>query len=591
MPPEISNQIAAGEVVERPASVVKECVENSLDAGAKNIEVYLNGGGKKFIKIVDDGVGMTAEDLPKAVLRHATSKISKTEDLFHLQQYGFRGEALAAVSSVSDFALSSRTADVNEASLLKGIAGVFEGVVSSAGNEGTTITIKNLFKPVPARLEYLKSDEAEYRACIKEINGFALGNPGVSFQVYKDDKLAIDYTATTDEDRVRQVLKKTAEGLCAVEYKSPNLEITGFTSKPGLGLSNKNQQHLLLNGRRIEDHRLAYAVREAYVQSAGIEKHLFPAFVLHLKIDPILVDVNVHPRKLEVKFAEPGEVFGSVKMAATRALEKVSYASPIHSNQTSNSFGPSTPSFQSNAARPTYPQVQAGNHFNQRLASTTTLPSFTKRNQNYKPENIVPNQDSFTATSDSEIRLIGQADNKYIVAQNESGIYFFDQHALHERQRFEIFWQEYKAARLTTQALLVPAIIHLSENEVSLLSEHKTVLTQLGFELDFTADDEICITAVSELLVGLDMKGLLETCVTYLENEKLGENVSDQIMRKLLEYKACRGAVMFGDKLEPSEMEKLIQDFDKTDWKLLCPHGRPNHHFVPFSELNGYFHR
>lgn len=585
LPAEISNQIAAGEVVERPASVVKECVENALDAKATAIEIHLKSGGKKQIKIVDDGFGMSKLDLPKAVLRHATSKITQSEDLFHLQQYGFRGEALAAVSSVSDFSLISKTNLSEEAYNLKGKAGVFQALEVQAANDGTTIVIENLFHPVPARLEYLKSDEAEYRACLKEIYGFALGNPGVSFIVYKEDKKTLDYPATDQTDRVAQVLKKASHDLCPVSFSTPHLTLTGFTSQPGKGLSNKNQQYLLVNGRRIEDHRLAYAVREAYVQSAGIEKHLFPAFVLQLTIDPILVDVNVHPRKLEVKFAEPGEVFGAFKAAVIQALENVSYQNQVTNSNHSIPFAAPSPSNKI--------QYAPGFSFSKSASSNPSSkqgPSFAQRHSAFTPTatNDVTQE---VNSSSEEIRLIGQADNKYIVAQTATGIYFFDQHALHERQRFETFWQDYKNAAITQQPLLVAEIIELPEDQVSLLHQQQTVLSDLGFELAFEADDTVLVNAVSELLVGQNLKALLEQCVTFLENEKIGENVSDQIMRKLLEYKACRGAVMFGDKLEREEMVKLIQDFDSTDWKLLCPHGRPNHHFVPFKELDGYFHR
>lgn len=591
LPPEISNQIAAGEVVERPASVVKECVENALDAKATAIEIHLYDGGKQLIKIVDNGVGISQTDLPKAILRHATSKIATSEDLFHLQQYGFRGEALAAVASVSDFTLLSKTPSAEDAFSLQGQAGVFEEVSVSSANDGTTVIVENLFTPVPARLEYLKTDEAEYRACLKEIYGFALANPNVSFTVFKADKKRLDYPSTTLEDRVRQVLKKTSEGLCPVNFEMPNLKISGFTSEPGKGLSNKNQQYLLVNGRRIEDHRLAYAVREAYVQSAGIEKHLFPAFVLHLTIDPILVDVNVHPRKLEVKFAEPSEIFSAFKTAVIKALENVSYQSSKNDfprNEGSRSLATEN----ARSLLPSRNPMMPGDTFkSQNLTSKIALPSFADRNQALNSFNVSVTENHVFEAQDESIRLIGQADNKYIVAQTASGIYFFDQHALHERQRFETFWQDYKNSPITQQPLLVPETVSLPEDQVSLLHQYQTVLTKLGFSLDFKADDTVEIRGVSDLLVGQDLAVVLGQCVSFLENEKIGENVTDQIMRKLLEYKACRGAVMFGDKLEVAEMEKLIQDFDSTDWKLLCPHGRPNHHFVPFAELDGYFHR
>jgi len=590
LPAEISNQIAAGEVVERPASVVKECVENALDAKADNIEIHLENGGKSLIRIIDNGKGMSADDLPKAVLRHATSKIATTEDLFHLQQYGFRGEALAAVSSISDFSIVSKTNTADEASQLKGSAGKFEPITESAGNTGTTIEITNLFKPTPARLEYLKSDEAEYRACLKEIYGFALGNPSVSFSVYKNDKKTLDYPACTAKDRIGQVLKKLATDLCPVTLEAPNLNINGFVSTPGTGLSHRNQQYFLVNGRRIEDHRLAYAAREAYVQTCGIEKHLHPAFVLSIDLDPILVDVNVHPRKLEVKFAEPSEVFSAVKKAVMLGLEKMSYS------QNQNNAAAFTPTALEARFRPSFKQSQAGNRFNQQVAHSAQSFSnqFAQRQQGFTLQSPAATQleaNHLPLNNNQPITLIGQADNKYIVAQSLDGIYFFDQHALHERQRFEDFWQAYKAAPVKSQPLLVPDEINFTESEISLLHENNKTLTALGFKCDFPADDKLVINEVPELIVGQNLERIMRLCVEFLESEKLGEHMLDGIMRKLLEYKACRGAVMFGDKLEPEEMEKLITDFDKTDWKLLCPHGRPNHHFVPFGELDKKFHR
>lgn len=593
LPTEISNQIAAGEVVERPASVIKECVENSLDAKAQNIEIYLNNGGKTLIRVEDDGVGMNKDDLPKSVLRHATSKISTTDDLFHLQQYGFRGEALAAVSSISDFRLLSRTADSADAYVLTGKAGTFTDIITEAGNTGTTVEITNLFGPTPARLEYLKSDEAEYRACLKEIYGFALGQPQVSFRVFKNEKLTLDYPAATWEERITQVLKKLSTDLCPVELQNPNLRISGFVSTPGTGLSHRNQQYLLVNGRRIEDHKLAYAVREAYVQTCGIEKHLHPVFVLSLELDPILVDVNVHPRKLEVKFAEPGEIFAAVKHAVSDGLKKVSYGNA----GVTDSFAERPTLAIAGGTAPSRSQVRAGNNFNTNL-STASLPchggqaSFTERNNNLSfgrapvgGANLQPE------TNGQPLTLIGQADNKYIVAQSAEGIYFFDQHALHERQRFEDFWQAYKAAPIKSQALLVPQNLRLTESEVSLLHEHKSTIKSIGFDIEYVADDEIVFKEVPEIINGKDLEDIIRLCIAFLQDEKLGENVLDQIMRKLLEYKACRGAVMFGDRLDRTEMQKLLTDFDKTDWKLLCPHGRPNHHFVPFAELDKKFHR
>lgn len=586
LPDNIRDQIAAGEVVERPASIVKEVIENALDAQAQNIEIILEEGGIKRIMIQDDGHGMDRKDALLAVERHATSKIRILDDLFHIQSFGFRGEALAAMSAVSDFTLTTRSQNDESATKIQVEGGLKKAPETEAHPIGTTIEVCNLFKYTPARLAYLKNTATEYRACLKEIQGFALQNPSVSFRVTKDEKQALDLPAETSAVRTAQIFKTQTEPLIACETKTPEIQIQGFIAAPGMCARSRNHQFLFVNGRRIEDHKLSYAIREAYVQSCGIEKHLHPVFSLSITIDPILVDVNVHPRKLEVKFAEPGMIFSALQKSVGHTLQ-------------SHHFGPSPMAPSPQSIRPPIAPTSNYNRpaFTRQIGGTKALNDslfkadlFRNQNQARNDRPTIEPQAPVSVEPET-IRVIGQSSKRYIVAETPQGLYFFDQHALHERQRFEQFWQAYKAEPLQSQDLLVPHQITLGETDILTLADNKATLEQLQFKLEFPTDDQVKITGWPTLLEGEDFTQVLQDLVEYFENEQVGEHIIDQIMRKCLEYKSCRGAVMFGDHLDISEMEKLIQDFDSTDWNLLCPHGRPNHFFMSFEAMDTKFHR
>jgi len=626
LPEDVRNQIAAGEVVERPASVVKELVENALDGGAENIQIYIENGGLKLIKVVDDGEGIPKEDLRKAILRHATSKIQKIDDLFHIGSFGFRGEALAAISSVSDFEIISRIKDIDEAYSLTVDAGKNEKIEKKSGNVGIIVSVKNLFYSTPARLQYLKTSATEYRKIMREVYSFAIQNNEISFQVYKDSKLVLDLVAVTEKkQRILQILKKKSEQMLDFNSESGSLKVSGFTSIPGEGLSHKNQQYIFVNHRRIEDYRIAYAVREAYIQSCGMEHHLYPYFVIFLEIDPILVDVNVHPRKLEVKFAEPSEIFSVVKFAVIQGLEKFSGGEgalisppPAKLGTPLKLRGESSGKnyLYSGNSRINFSERKKLECFNRKISQ----PSFLERNlsleKSPKPPlssglygnnnfNISPppaklgtplklrgdEAENFLDLKEGDLKLIGQVANKYLMAETEKGIYFFDQHALHERQRFEIFWQEYKSKKINSQKLLIPEILKFDESQIIKFSENFKILKKIGFEINFPEDDALEVLEIPQVLVNENLEKVFGLLLDFLENDKIGEHALDRVMRKILEYKSCRGAVMFGDRLEREEMEKLLKDFHKTDWKLLCPHGRPNHFFMPFEVLDKKFHR
>ncbi len=609
LPAEIANQIAAGEVVERPASVVKECVENAIDAKASQIEIHIQDGGKTILNITDNGQGMSPEDMVLSIKRHATSKIKTIEDLFAVQSFGFRGEALAAISAVSDFTIISKTNEQDFGSKLEVLGGKSQPIASIAANNGTQIIVNELFKYTPARKQYLKTDETEYREILKEIRSFALANPAIGFKVFKNEKLALDFVATQNhKQRVRQCFRHKSDQLIPTNFQTPTknndsqepyteIDISGFISRPETCVGNKNQQYLFVNGRKINDYRLTYAIREAYNQSCGIEKHLHPQFVIFLNIDPILVDVNVHPRKLEVKFAEPQTVFAAITSMIGKTLLTASQSPNIDSHQPINKA-----SHQAPIARQ---MVSAGNLFSQKLGqmSTSSLrqnyPQATHTNmpQDYKAkqppiEVLTPNESlPLEAQSLGNLQLIGQIACKYITAESDQGLFIFDQHALHERQRFEYFWEKIHGQKVRTQKLLIKQSVRLTEEAVSILYENKKPLQDLGFTFHFPADDKIEITAVPDFLVEENLESYFRNFIDYFENEQIGEHAFDQFLRKIIEYKACRGAVMFGDRLEVPEMQKILADLKDTKFKWLCAHGRPNYWFIPFEELDKKFHR
>ncbi len=587
LPSDVADQIAAGEVVERPASVIKELVENSIDAGATEIIVRVDEGGKKLIEVEDNGRGMNESDATKCILRHATSKISQVDDLFSLQSFGFRGEALAAIASVSEFELATKTKEASNGTLLRCQAGKPISVTTTALNAGTRISVKNLFEPVPVRLQYMKTEATEYRAIYKEVVYFALCHENISFQLYKDGKLVLDLPQSDLSQRLGNLLKLDANIFCKVDSSGPNLSVSGWVGRPEQAVKSKTHQYIYVNQRRIDDFRLYYAVREAYLKSCGIEKHLYPVFVLFLNVDPILVDVNVHPRKLEVKFSEPFEVFSFLKKSVIASLEQGS-DSPISFNP-SYKHGKPTPSI---SDHPTGSQISKGNSFSQTLLRNST-PSFSELNQTRSFQ--VPATEPQTlpvrhANEEASLRLIGQLDNRYILAEGERGLYIFDQHALHERQRFERLLVEAKEKSVSVQKLLLLQPIELSKDELLSLQEHQEVLTSLGFSLVFS-DDQLEVLALPSILSGANLDHLFQDFASFFEDESQELHSIELLLRSTLERQSCRGSVMFGDPLTELEMQTLLNDFAETDWKLLCPHGRPNHVFFSSDDLSKMFHR
>jgi DNA mismatch repair protein MutL len=589
LPPSVSDQIAAGEVVERPASVVKELVENSIDANSTHIEIKIENGGKTRIQIIDDGLGMNREDAERCTMRHATSKIKNINDIFSIQSFGFRGEALAAIASVSRFELITKTEKDQHGFKIEISGGKHKKVTKISTNRGTTVIVKDLFYTTPARLNYLKTDPTEYRNIVREIQNFALAYPHLSFQLFHNGKLVLDYPQIHGKkDRIQQILGEMTHDILEVTGIGNQMTLSGFICHPSQCMKTRTHQYLFVNGRAVEDYKVKYAVREGYAQGSGIEKHLQPIFVLFIDLDPILVDVNVHPRKLEVKFSEPKDVFSLVKQSVIQTLEKApstSFSQDLDSSSLSSPSSQSSHSFSKHSS-----------HSYSKFPFPTQAQNFSDRYQNREsilaPSSSQTYQQSSSQENDqSPLQLIGQIENKYILAQSEKGLYLFDQHALHERERFETQWNKYQESDTTQQKLLIAQNIELSENEISLLREYRDTLREIGFTIGFASMTKLRVTHVPALIKDANLTHVFQELAEYFEHDQIGEHSVDKIVRKLTEYKSCRGSVMFGDQMHPEEMQKLLNDFSQTQWKNSCPHGRPNHIFWSFEELDRKFHR
>lgn len=595
LPQHVADQIAAGEVVERPASVIKELIENSLDAGATQIDVHIENGGKTLIEVRDNGKGMEPEDAQKCILRHATSKIGTIDDLFSIRSFGFRGEALAAISAVSRCSIITKTNNAHTGTKVSLEGGQNLQAEDTAANTGTIITIRDLFYTTPARLEYLKADPTEYRHIVNEILYFALSNPQVGFSLTKNETRTQDLPATdTLKNRIHQILPKMAGLFVEVNGHSSDTRVNGYVGQAGTGHPNKNHQYIFVNGRHINDYRLTHAVREAYNQSCGLEHHLHPMFVIEINTDPLLVDVNVHPRKLEIKFSDPADIYQLVKRSVIDALQKSGTHTDRDQDNTGTHFPHRPPSntFSFGSSTPSKKMIHTGNSFSQSLfqGQKKSFQDLSVQRDSYL---TVPQEETEKnpLTTLTRLTALAQIKNKYILAEADNGLFLFDQHALHERERFEKLWNDYKSKDIQVQALLTPQTVDLSEEDIELLNAHKTDLQSLGFALEFPSDSAVKIQELPLLLKDEDIEKIVIELIKYFKSHTISETVLDQLMRKLLEYKSCRGAIMYGDKISMPEAQKLLDDFLSTKWSTLCPHGRPNHVYWSFTDLDRKFHR
>lgn len=600
LPENLINQIAAGEVVERPASVVKELVENSLDAGAKRLIVEVRGGGDTFLRVTDDGCGMDKEDALLCFERHATSKISKADDLVNIHTLGFRGEAIASIASVSNMMVQTKQKGAMEGSFIASEAGRITKMKEMGCPEGTQIEIRDLFFNTPARKKYLKNEAAEYRAIVDLLTGIALANAGVAFKLVHDDKIIFDLAATESlVTRIRDLLgRQVADNLVPVFHGHSQMRLDGFIGKPELARANRKGQYLFVNGREVSSYVLSYAVKQAYHSLLPKEKH--PVFVLFLDVDPQLVDVNVHPQKKEVRFSDEKAIFRTFIQAAKHALEKHILA----------------PSFDvvngvDNASEPNS-DLPARAHQPLLKLEDVKPPAFMNVTVGVVPKKDVAGEDQeMTPLAESEevsrensvaverdvadvLTPLAQMDNSYILCEQVTdagkSLVILDQHAAHERIRYTELLEQFEKKEHSTQPLLMPAQLELSPSDQSILEENMELLQSMGFEIEPFGGKTFAVYGVPGSMVKEDAGALVQGIVDDLNSQSVKGDFQARKERALT-FAACRSAVKFGDPLKMEEMKALCEKLMTLDLPYTCPHGRPTMITMTFDELEKKFGR
>jgi len=580
LPDYLVNQIAAGEVIERPAAAVKELVENAIDAGATQIDIDLRHGGKSLIRIKDNGHGMTANDLKLATERHATSKLPN-DDLVNINHLGFRGEALPSIGSVSRLKIQSKTANDDEAWEIKVEGGTKHKPSPATPFNGTIIEVVDLFYATPARLKFLKSDRAEYGAVRETILRIAMAFPNVGIKLSHEGAVKLNLAATDQKNRIAGILgKEFKENSVGVYGERDTMTLTGFTSLPTLNRASNQHQYLFVNGRPVKDKMILGCVRAAYMDVLHSGRH--PLTALFLEIPPEEVDVNVHPAKTEVRFRDAASVRSLLIGALKQALHK----------------GGMTTS--STLATQTFSRMQGGS------------PAPYMPRQNYNSQLTETAQEFYMPLEPSgrieqhaheEIQETGQAHNyplgaaraqiheNYIIAQSEEGLVIVDQHAAHERLVYEKLKNQMDAGKIISQGLLVPEIIDLTENEISeLLSNHET-LNQFGIELEAFGTDSISVQSLPALLGDkVDIKKLIRDIIDEITEHGTAEKLQKTLFEKLSSA-ACHGSIRSGRRLNAEEMNALLRQMEETPNSGHCNHGRPTYITLNLVDIEKLFGR
>ncbi|NIR51937.1 DNA mismatch repair endonuclease MutL [candidate division KSB1 bacterium] len=580
LPENLTNKIAAGEVIDRPASVVKELVENSIDAGASEITVVIAEGGKSLIQVVDDGAGMSEADLLLAFQRHATSKIFSYEDLIHIHTLGFRGEALASIASVSRVEAKSIVQGSYSGHLIRISGGVMDGVEGAGGNPGTSITVKNLFYNTPARRKFLRATNTEYRQILKVLNRFFLACPQIAFSFVKDGEIITELQPESLEDRVRSVFGgRIQKNLIPIENEG-SVRISGFTGNQDTTRATRGDQYLYFNKRYFTNKSLHYAVLSAYGDI--IPKGHYPVYVVFLEMEAEQADVNVHPTKMEIKFANESLVFSSLRGAVKRALSSEEVVPQLSSHQNSH-----LPHRQPGPFRPNRPDRDWGAaEIDSHSWTDNTLfeeEDFSRgRNEESGSESLTSAKEAFKPTH------VWQVHNKYILSQIKNGVILIDQHVAHERILYEQALERFEKRKPSSQQLLFPQIVELSSEDYSVLLDMIPFLEQIGFVLKAFGKNTVVLEGVpSGIKISDEEKILLDIIDEYKRGKRENPDIRDNVAKSF----ACHSAIKAGDPLSLEAMNSLIDQLFSTKEPYFCPHGRPVLINLSLEELDRRFRR
>lgn len=601
LPSQLASQIAAGEVVERPASVVKELIENALDAGASRVDVTIEAGGIRSIEVADDGKGMTAVDARLSIERHATSKLRRMADLDELCSFGFRGEALPSIASVSRLTLRTRSGDSDEGLELTSEGGGETTARPAAAPVGTTIRVADLFFNVPARRKFLRSTGTESGHVGEVLLDAALSRPDVTFTLTRDARQVRNWSRCADRiERVQQLMSEEELLICR-GTRGP-LQVLALLSRPERARQGAAGLKLLVNGRPVRDRALAGTIAHAY--GSVLERGRYPRGVLYLELPPRLVDVNVHPQKAEVRFADPRAVSDAVYGIIARELSQRLAAAPrARSNDTlpSPAFpAPTEPLRASPWQRPVPPQRSLLLQDSQRPATShpldssvpTSSPGAPVTNDGSLPS-ALPRPESLDATARarerqrqptwSEVRFLAQVRETYLICEGRDGLYVLDQHAASERVLFSKLHRQYQTQGVAAQALLFPLVVDVSPEESEILSAHIQQITAMGLDVRVRTHEAVSIHAVPRLLQRSSPERMLRDLMAELT--RAGERGFSDAVDKALATMACHAAVRAGDSLSRDEASALLAALDQADFAAYCPHGRPIVAFTSWEEL------
>ncbi len=589
LPPSLSSQIAAGEVVERPASAVKELVENSIDAGATRCEVEIEGGGIKRIAVIDDGRGMSKQDASISVERHATSKIHTLEQLGCVETFGFRGEALPSIASVSRFVVRTRTADDDEGVEVS-VDGGSEAAARPVGAPlGTTVEVRDLFYNVPARRKFLRSSGTESGHVTDVVESAALSRPEMTFTLTRDGRRVREWLRAPDrEHRVKSAL--SGEELAACRGDRGPLTVEAFLSRPERARSGAGGLRLLVNGRPVRDRALAHTVAQAY--GSVLDRGRYPRGVVYLDIAPQLLDVNVHPQKAEVRFADPRAVSDALYRVLSLALSSAFSLPAPPRSQWSPKNQPQTA-----AAAPSEPAAGAAPVARiaaQPAASPTAADGASARSDApgipSKDPLVFAVRDSSHARLEQEpavpwssLRFLAQVRQTYLICEGDNGLYVLDQHAAAERVNFYRLRKAYESKDIASQAMLFPLTFDITPLESEMLEEHGEEFARVGFDVRVRGTELVSVHSVPKLLHRASPERMVRDLLAEITRTG-GRAFSDAVDRALATM-ACHGSIRAGDPLTADEATHLLRSLDITDFAGHCPHGRPVVTYTSWAEL------
>ncbi|TWG88744.1 DNA mismatch repair protein MutL [Luteimonas sp. J16] len=602
LPDTLINQIAAGEVVERPASVVKELVENALDAGARRIEIDLEEGGVRLVRVRDDGSGMSAAELPLAVSRHATSKIASLDDLEAVATLGFRGEALPSIASVSRFLIGTRRADDPHGAALEVDGGRVGEVMPKQLPPGTVVEVRDLFYNVPARRKFLRAERTELGHVEEWLRSLALARPDVELRVSHNGKPSRRYRALADagaglftDERLSVTLgEEFARHALRVEHAAAGLRLHGWIAQPAYSRASADQQYLFVNGRAVRDRGVAHAMKQAYADVLYHGRQ--PAWVLFLELDPTRVDVNVHPAKHEVRFRDPRLVHDFVYRTVHDALARTraghagppaAHPAPFAATAARGPHDDAATARPSWGAMPSQPAMPL--QVDDARAAYAALYGAVAPQTSGAPQAPLPPPDASAGIPPLGY-AIAQLHGIYILAETADGLVVVDMHAAHERIGYERLKAAHDSEGLRAQPLLVPQTVAVSEREADVAEQEAATLAELGFEVDRSGPQSLLLRSVPALLAHGDTEALLRDVLADLREH--GESLRVRSARdELLSTMACHGAVRANRRLTIPEMNALLRQMEETERSGQCNHGRPTWAHFPLAEIDRWFMR